>query len=574
MARSGRNPVGVVEMPRFSPRVASQARQPWADRWNPVGIPICVGIVVLGAFCASAQLPAFPGAQGFGGYAIGGRFGDVYHVTNLSSDEKLPGSLAYGLATVPEPGRTIVFDVSGYIPINGRLTLNRGKVTIAGQTAPGDGIGLKGGTFLISASDVVIRHVRFRNGRSADTLNLDSRATNCILDHCDVLLGKDENLSSFRRPADRFTFQWSINAWGMETHSAGGLWDFHRATCHHSLWAHNHTRNPKARPALLDWVNNVTFDYDIGFILGDSASPADWKANILGSWFICPPGNLRPVALEKARLQATNNQPNFSLHIADSHMDANGDGRLNISKSGYAIASGNFRTNAGIFPNGMPSMQTDDALTAYKKLVSAVGPLRLDADALPALRDELDSILISNLVNQVRHHVHNPVETHASNDGYGELKSGPASKDSDGDGMPDFWETAVGLNPKMDDQTNLVPAGVFVSEGYTALEEYLHFRAAPHLVFASGGTNVAPNSGPVLEEDLRYYTAGFNKAPIRYSFAKVMGGKVVLRDSSIASFTRTNGLSGRASFEFTVTDGDNSSWTQEFLILITVTIHR
>lgn len=114
-------------------------------------------------------LPAFPGAEGFGSAAIGGRFGDVYHVTNLSPDAKTSGSLALGLATVPPNGRTIVFDVSGYIPINGKLTLNHDKVTIAGQTAPGNGIGLQGGTFLISASDVIIRHVRFRDGRSADT---------------------------------------------------------------------------------------------------------------------------------------------------------------------------------------------------------------------------------------------------------------------------------------------------------------------------------------------------------------------------------------------------------------------
>jgi len=526
-------------------------------------------VVLFAVFVSSqpalAQLPAFPGAQGFGGSAIGGRLGDVYHVTNLSPDEKLSGSLAYGLATVPERGRTIVFDVSGYIPITGRLTLNRSKVTIAGQTAPGGGIGLKGGTFLISASDVVIRHVRFRNGRSADTLNLDSRATNCILDHCDVLLGKDENLSSFRRPADRFTFQWSINAWGMETHSAGGLWDFHRATCHHSLWAHNHTRNPKARPALLDWGNNVTFDYDIGFILGDSQSAADWKANILGSWFICPPGNLRPVALEKARLQTTNNQPNFSLFIQDSALDNDGDGKLSVLKRDYAIASGLFRTNAAQFLTGGDSFTCWDSLTAYKQIVSAVGPLRLEASKDISIRDELGTILVSNLVNQIRHHVHSAAETGASHDGYGELKSTPAPTDTDGDGLPDFWETAIGSNPKVDDHTNAVPVGASVWVGYTLLEEYLHFRASPH-----GYVEVSKTNAPtVLEVDLRRYTSGFTTPPVRFSVSPALNGKVKMVDDYRARFEPATGSIGREGFGFTVRDGDGSAWAQEFLVLVT-----
>lgn len=528
-------------------------------------------VTAFGFTSGAGELPAFPGAQGFGGHAIGGRFGDVYHVTNLSPDEKLPGSLAYGLATVPERGRTIVFDISGYIPINGKLTLKHDKVTIAGQTAPGDGIGLKGGTFLISASDVVIRHVRFRNGRSADSLNLDSRATNCIVDHCDVLLGKDENLSSFRHPAERFTFQWSINAWGLEPHSAGGLWDFYHATSHHSLWAHNHTRNPKARSAMLDWGNNVTFDFDIGFILGDSQSTADWKANILGSWFICPPGNLRPFALEKARLQATNNQPNFSLFVHDSVLDANGDGVLNVSTRDYAMASGSFRTNTSLsfaqramfFTGGQDGFTCWNSLTAYKQVVSAVGPLRLEANGSVPLRDELDTILVSNLVKQVRHHVRKPAETGSSHDGYGELKTTPAPADTDGDGMPDFWETAIGSNPKDDDHTNAVPPGSSLA-GFTLLEEYLHFLASPHGYAGESKTNALAT----LEVDLRRYTTGFVKPPVRFSVSPGLNGQVKLVDDFRVRFEPPPGFTGRAGFDFTVTDGDGSSWGQPFYVLV------
>lgn len=227
-------------------------------RSRPV-VPALLGLFF--AAVASAQIPAFPGAEGFGAYAIGGRGGDVYHVVNLNTSGS--GSLEEGLATVPPQGRTIVFDVSGYIKINGTLTLGSSKVTIAGQTAPGDGIGVTNGTFLIRGDDVIVRHFRFRDGYSPDALNMDSNSTNTIIDHCDVMLSNDENFSSFNSPPENVTFQWSINAWGMETHSAGGLWDIRNGTTHHTLWSHNHTRNPKSHPGLLDWVNNVMFDWDM-----------------------------------------------------------------------------------------------------------------------------------------------------------------------------------------------------------------------------------------------------------------------------------------------------------------------
>src|SRR5688572_2362321 len=250
---------------------------------KPTTLPGLAALILLGQITAlSAQRPAFPGAEGFGAFATGGRGGDVYCVTNLNASGA--GSFAEALATIPTEGRTIVFGVSGYIPIN-KARITKSKVTIAGQTAPGDGIGFKGGPLIIAGNDIVIRHARFRYGRQpagGDCINIERGVTNLIMDHLSLQFSTDENLSSFSKSPrpDLLTFQWSINAWGLETHSAGGLWDVDRVTTHHTLWAHNHTRNPKARPdGLLDWLNNVTFDYDIGFIMGDSASAADWKAN-------------------------------------------------------------------------------------------------------------------------------------------------------------------------------------------------------------------------------------------------------------------------------------------------------
>ncbi len=186
-------------------------------------------MLLLAAFHeARAQVPAFPGAEGFGAYATGGRGGDVYTVTNLNSSGA--GSLFEGLTTIPAAGRTIVFAVAGQIHLAGgiatRITAN--KLTIAGQTAPGDGILLKDGTVRISGDDIVIRHLRFRHGKygsGGDCIDLDSGSMNAILDHISMSFSTDENISSYSSPPENLTLQWSLNTWGLESHSAGGLWD-------------------------------------------------------------------------------------------------------------------------------------------------------------------------------------------------------------------------------------------------------------------------------------------------------------------------------------------------------------
>lgn len=512
---------------------------------------------------APAQLPAFPGAEGAGAFAKGGRGGDVYHVTNLNGSGA--GSLANGFVGVPSAGRTIVFAVSGYIPISGTLTLNASNVTIAGQTAPGDGIGVRNGTFRLVRSDCIIRHIRFRDGNSADAVNVDGTSSNTVFDHCDMMLSNDENFSSFNTPPENLTFQWSMNSWGMETHSAGGLWDQRHATAHHTLWSHNHTRNPKARPdGCLDWINNVTFDWDIGFIMGDSETPANWKANVRGCYFVCPPGNIRTVALETARLDR-NGVPNFHLYLDNCLMDNNGDGVLNVSKSGYALASGNYARSATPFPNNGLPVTIDDPLTAYKKVVSAAGPLRLDCSPARSLRDELSTILINNLVTQRRHHVSSPAGTGGANGGFGTLNSAPAPTDTDRDGMPDFWEVATGSNPNAASNNNPVPAGAYLPSspsGYTLLEDYLHFLAVPHTVVARNGT---------VDIDLRKFTSGFTRNPV-FALSNITNGSATLQaNGSTVRFVPNTNFAGRARFDFRVTDGDGSTWTQPFAVLVSGT---
>ncbi|MES2923585.1 MAG: autotransporter-associated beta strand repeat-containing protein [Verrucomicrobiota bacterium] len=518
---------------------------------------------------AVAQLPAFPGAEGYGAYAKGGRGGDVYHVTNLNTSGV--GSFADAIATVPALGRTIVFDVSGHIHVN-KTTLSKSNVTIAGQTAPGDGIGFKDGTFIISGDDIVIRHARFRYGRKdagGDCIDLSSGTLNAILDQVSIQFSTDENISSFGSPPENLTMQWSLNGWGLESHSCGGLWDQNHATSHHSLWAHNHTRNPKARPnGLLEWVNNITYDWDIGFIMGDSNSNASWKSNVRGCYFLCPPGNLRPKALEKANLQTSNGLPNFSLYLDNCLHDADGDGLLNGTNKGYGIASGSYNTNPTPFAaTGALPVTIDAPLLAFKKVLSKGGALRPEWSATRPLHDEVDAKMINNVLTQTRNHISSETQLGLTNGGFGTLNSVPPAPDTDRDGMPDYWETAIGLNVAVDDHNGQVPAASFIPNipaGYTHLEEYLHFKASPHAVIAKS-TAALPT---FVDVDLRRYTVGFAATSTFTTGNPLLGTAVLQGDGHTVRFTPAQNSSGRARFDFTVNDA-GVIWTQTFYLMVT-----
>ncbi len=559
---------------------------------------------ILLAGTAAAQIPAFPGARGFGAHATGGRGGDVYHVTNLNGSGA--GSLRNGIETAPSSGRTIVFAVSGYIPVpGGNLRLVQNKITIAGQTAPGDGIGLRDGTVRITGNNTILRHLRIRhgkNGSGGDCLNVDSSATDSIVDHITMQFSTDENISFFNSALDRFTMQDSVTAWGLESHNAGGLWDLNRGSCIGSLWAHHHTRNPKARPyGLLEWINNVTYDWGIGFIMGDSQTPANWKANVRGCYFLSPPGRTDNIALEKALIDRHGN-PNFSLYLDDCLHDADGDGQLNGTNKGYAIVAGQeFNPAEGAAPgtqryvkvaapfagaSGNIAVPVDDPLTAFKKVVSNAGALRLDANHAGPLRDEVDTLLFHNVVNQTPSRISRESDLPVSNSGFGALNSGTAPGDSDLDGMPDFWELALGSNPAVQDHNNVFPSsgGVIAGTtffppntpaGYTYLEEYLHFKAVPHAVIAKN-TQDAPSS---FTTDLRKFTSGFSKSPV-FTVTDAIGGTIAqfgadgvtpAAGGPVVRFTPTQGAHGRAGFRFAVLDADGSSWSRQFAILVSST---
>ena len=555
---------------------------------------------------ASPPLAAFPGAEGFGAMANGGRGGDVYTVINLNSSG--PGSLRYGVENAPAQGRTIVFAVSGYIPINynsdtGNQTVRivQDNVTIAGQTAPGDGIGLKDGRILVTGDNVVLRHLRIRHGKyggAGDCLNLESSADNTIIDHISLMFSTDENISFFNSSLDNFTMQYCTSSWGMERHNAGGLWDLVNGSCHHSLWAHHRTRNPKARPyGLLEWINNVTYHWrSEAFIMGDSESNVDWYANIIGCYYLSIADydfGLDTTPLSKARI-ASDGQPNFHLYLNDTLIDANGDGVLNGTDNGVGIISGSPDLSPTPFAGASESVTTDDPLTAYKKVVSSAGALRLDVSAV-SLRDELDDLLIESVENQESILVakDTPVTTDPeeppsngeqhladaygiSNNGFGTLNTAAAPTDTDGDGMPDYWEQTLGSNPAVQDHNTtfannglIITASTFFpsfsSAGYTYLEEYLYFCSIPHAAMAKN-TAEEPSS---LTVDLSRYTRGFNVAPVIFSLSNIQNGSATIQpDGYTVVFEPTVDFSGRARFDFTVTDGDGSTWRQTLAVLV------
>lgn len=482
------------------------------------------GIVAV-LFYVSFPAAAFEGAEGFGAGVTGGRGGTVYHVTNLNDSGS--GSLrnASAMSNV-----TIVFDVGGYINLTGKLGFTGKNVTIAGQTAPG-GIGIRGAGCSIGADNIIIRHVRFRPGKAtsaSDALNINSYVSGCIVDHCSIQFSTDEN-NSMDHPQSA-TVQWTINAWGLQTHSCGSLLYANDTTVHHTLWAHNHTRNPKARFGLLDWVNNVVFDWDIPYICADADTETHWS-NVDRCYFISGAGGQNR-AFTSAQVDSSGN-PTYHMWLNQTLTDFNTDGILNGTDKGYSAISGTVEQRPSRYP--APEVTAQDATTAYKLVLSLAG-------ATPWDRDEVDSLLISDVINQTRRIIYRESDLPGlSNSGFGTLGGQSAPTDTDGDGMPDYFELAIGTSVTQPGNN-----GDHDADGYTNLEEYIDWLGRPHALTAAGTP---------VDVDLTRYTAGF-AANAAYSVSGAVNGSVILlSDGKTARFTPKSDYSGFAAFDFTVNDG-------------------
>src|SRR6056300_664181 len=231
-------------------------------------------LTIFNSFSFIGQELAFPGAEGFGRYSKGGRRGILYKVTNLNDSGE--GSLRNGVE-LKEP-RIIVFDVSGVIDLKSELKIKKGQISVFGQTAPADGITIRGNKFSIRADDVIIRYLKFRLG---DITNVETDALECkdskniIIDHVSGSWAVDENASFYRN--ENFTLQWSIISEALNksvhdkgAHGYGGIWGGKKVSFHHNLLANNASRNPRfcgSRPSLknidsiVDFRNNVIYNW-------------------------------------------------------------------------------------------------------------------------------------------------------------------------------------------------------------------------------------------------------------------------------------------------------------------------
>ncbi len=418
---------------------------------------------------ATRQIPAFPGAEGFAANITGGRGGRVITVTNLNDNG--PGSLRDALKQ--KGPRTIIFNVSGTIPLQSALEVKNGDVTIAGQTAPGDGICLKNYNFEISnVTNVIVRHLRFRLGdltqQEIDAVS-GSDSEDIILDHCSMSWGIDECLSLYR--VRNLTVQWCLvseSLWASAhrkgNHGYAGIWGGTNASWHHNLIAHHSSRNPRfSRDGQnVDFRNNVIYNWGFNSIYGGERS----TINLINNFFKSGP------ATEKKCLN----------RIVDAGMEGS---RWFISGNYVAgfpgISANNW--NGGVHnphspiaelraeaPFPFAPIETQSAERAYQLVLENVGA------TLPR-RDSVDSRVIEEVRGGTakfgetyRGGGNGIINSQKTVGGWPELKSTTPPLDSDGDGMPDYWEKQFGLNPNDPSDGAQDKDG----DGYTNLEEYLN----------------------------------------------------------------------------------------------------
>ena len=469
---------------------------------------------------------AFPGAEGGGMYATGGRGGKVYHVTSLEDNASTNGTLRYGIEKGERP-LTIVFDVAGTIALEKQLNITKGDLTIAGQSAPGGGICLKNYTFRISASNVVVRFIRCRMGDEKQTeddamqvMSHDNdKYSNIIIDHCSVSWCTDE-CASFYGMKD-FTFQWNIVSESLRNsihdkgaHGYGGIWGGNNATYHHNLLAHHDSRNPRidhdyvsTQKGPVSIFNNVVYNWKGNSCYGGESSSnngSDYKKyNFFNNYY--KPGPVTP-SNHIWFLQPTTSCSNCGGTILPGHFYMDG----NVMHGHDALTADNWKAGTSspvsVYiseANAAKIKETNRYATeTYQSVHSGkncLDPVLAYAGASYA-RDAIDARIARETKDGTSTYkgsklkdkdgkdikdlsVNGLIDTQTDvNDGtwvngwpvYAATADQTARlKDSDSDGMPDWFEEQFGLN-----KTNKDDAGAVTldkNNRYTNLEMYLHY---------------------------------------------------------------------------------------------------
>lgn len=465
------------------------------------------------------NIPAFPGAEGHGRYTTGGRGGSVYHVTNLydnaPGESIVEGSLRWALEQ--SGTKTIVFDVAGTIHLKQEMRTKRDNLTIAGQTSPG-GICIAGWPFVINSNNVIVRYLRFRPGdvsrKEPDGLGgMDKK--NIIVDHCSVSWSVDECISVYGM--ENLTVQWCIasEALRKSTHSKnvhcyGGNWGGKKVSYHHNLIAHCESRTPRLGPRAgtqqeeyMDMRNNVFYNWAGNGCYGGEGM----KVNIVNNYYKPGPATDMASAAVKYRIagigirttQYVTENPSFKPmeHVWGKYY-VNG----NVVEGNEEVSADNWEK--GIYEqiradqcDGLYTQRTKDTIRLNEPLetgiitthsaIAAYGKV-LDYAGCCLYRDKVDNRIISDTRNRTATYtaegnkpgyINSQTEVKES----GEEEAWPALPvdtgrtitDTDGDGIPDNWETSNGLNPNNASDGN---ATMLSPEGYTNLEVYMNSLVA------------------------------------------------------------------------------------------------
>ena len=442
---------------------------------------------------ASAQKVAFPGAEGFGKYASGGRGGTVIYVSNLNDSG--PGSLREAVnAKFP---RIIVFSVSGTIHLQSPLNINRDNVTIAGQTAPGDGICLADYPVTLSANNAIIRYLRFRmgdryqnkgmidGGGSDDAFSGGNRRKNIIIDHCTMSWSTDEAFSLYA--GDSTTLQWNLISEPLnysyhfengdkdfEHHGFGGIWGGAHLSAHHNLFAHCNSRTPRFEgnrhipQEFVDFRNNVIYNWGINNVYAGEGG----NYNIVNNYYKYGPSTDEKVQHQVANPYKIEGKIPFGKFFINGNYV---DGSPEISTDNWKGVKMNNGTEEDkrvakmSNPFSAETVSTQTAETTYRLVLQSVGA------SFPK-RDTVDQRVINDVKNRTGRiidvqggYVHGTMYD-ISKAAWPVLKSAPAPVDTDADGMPDVFEKKNKLDPKNPKDGS----GYKLDKNYTNVEVYLN----------------------------------------------------------------------------------------------------
>ena len=525
---------------------------------------------------------AFPGAEGYGRFAQGGRGGSVYHVTNLNNDHT-PGSLLYGLVDITEP-HTIVFDVSGIIEMDFGAVFTKPNITIAAQTAPGKGICLKASNINIG-SDNICRFVRFKRGLGVygqDTGNAMglSGSDNTIVDHCTAAWGTDETVSG--RGAKNISFQYSmiVEALGITghknyddgtNHGYAATIDGQKGSWHHNMLLHCEGRNwsmgggmdGQNRPiGGLDLFNNVVYNWHNRTTDGNCHA-----VNFVNNYYKMGPDTRRKTLFTQ----------DFEAGIAPDGIDqayVKGNIRENKNHTLSQDAKGDTYNATGNIPTTYDYLVNEPLFPSYATIHSATEALKIvtsDGGATMPVRDEQHQRVVRETIDgtytyvgsksKIKGEIDNEADITEHENGWEVYpeETRPADFDTDQDGMPDWYERLVGSDPSAPNNNDDPDR-----DGWTLLEDYLEFMAHPYLIIEPGET------------------ATFDMAPYFQGFFGFNGNKQVPdfsidTSSPLFDASQTDGIitvnantqGGIGIITMTVSDSEGATFSQRLSIAVT-----